>query len=141
MQTTKPKGPQLVRPGPIGLGIRVLLGATVMYWFAALFTKWNGFLERDPIASRRLYTLFTIWWLPEVFALTFRRRWRLWPAVVFLAGRAALGLDVSFPVAILTRSPGCGLGALPWVLGRRRRGAAPRRGWGVGLDRLDAWEA
>jgi hypothetical protein len=92
MQTTKPKGPQLVRPGPIGLGIRVLLGAIVWYWFAALLTKWNGFLERDPIASGRLYTLFTIWWLPEVFALTFRRPWGLWPAVVFLAGGAAIGL-------------------------------------------------
>jgi hypothetical protein len=82
MQTTKPKGPQLVRPGPIGLGIRVLLGAVILYWFAALFTKWNGFLERDPLESGRLYTLFTIWWLPEVFALTFRRPWGLWPAVV-----------------------------------------------------------
>ena len=30
MQTTKPKGPQLVQPGPIGLGIRVILGATVL---------------------------------------------------------------------------------------------------------------
>jgi hypothetical protein len=86
MQTTKPKGPQLVRPGPIGLGIRVLLGAVILYWFAALFTKWNGFLERDPIASGRLYTLFTIWWLPEVFASPSDdaggcgRPWRSWPA-------------------------------------------------------------
>jgi hypothetical protein len=92
MQTTNPRGPQLVRPGPIGLGIRVILGAIILYWFAALFTKWSGFMERDPIESGRLYTLFTIWWLPEVFALTFRRRWGLWPAVVFLAGGAAIGL-------------------------------------------------
>jgi hypothetical protein len=169
MQTTKPKGPQLVRPGLVGLGIRVLLGATVLYWFVALFTKWSGFLERDPIASGRLYTLFTIWWLPEVFALTFRRRWGLWPAVMFLAGGAAIGLAgyltgggvwnpvlaawtyagdllawgalaVSFPVAIVTRSPGCELGALPWLLGGREGEAAPRRGCAVGLDRLDAWE-
>jgi hypothetical protein len=34
MQTTEAKGSQLVRPGPIGLGIRVLLGATTLYWFA-----------------------------------------------------------------------------------------------------------
>jgi hypothetical protein len=39
METTETKGPQLVRPGPIGLGIRVVLGATVVYWFAALLTK------------------------------------------------------------------------------------------------------
>jgi hypothetical protein len=68
MQTTKAKGPQLVRPGPIGLGIRMILGATMLYWFAALLTKWNGFMERDPIESGRLYTLFTILVLPEVFA-------------------------------------------------------------------------
>jgi hypothetical protein len=86
MQTTKPKGPQLVRPDPIGLAIRVLLGATILYWFAALLTKWSGFLERDPIASGRLYTLVTIWLLPEVVALTFRLPWGLWPAVVFVAG-------------------------------------------------------
>jgi hypothetical protein len=170
MQMTEAKGPQLVRPGPIGLGIRVILGATVLYWFAALLTKWSGFVERDPIESGRFYTLFTIWWLPEVFALSFRRPWGLRPAVVFVAGGGAIGLAgyltgdavwnpvlagwtyagdllawgalaVSFPVAILTRSPGCELGALPWLLAGRQGWAAPRSGCAVGLDRLDAWEA
>jgi hypothetical protein len=132
--------------------------------------KWNGFLEHDPIESGRLYTLFTIWLFPEVFALTFRRPWGLWPAVVFVAGGGAIGLAgyltgaevwnpalagwtydgdllvwgalaVSFPVAIFTRSPGCELGALPWLLAGRQGGAAPRPGCAVGLDRLDAWEA
>jgi hypothetical protein len=92
MQTPESKGPQLIRPGPIGLGIRVSVGATVVYWFVALLTKWNGFVEHDPIESGRLYTLFTIWLLPEVFALTFRRPWGLWPAVVFVAGGGAIGL-------------------------------------------------
>jgi hypothetical protein len=32
MQMTEAKSPQLIRPGPIGLGIRVILGATVLYW-------------------------------------------------------------------------------------------------------------
>jgi len=171
MQTTESsKGPQLVRPGPIGLGIRVLLGATVVYWFVALLTKWSGFVERDPIESGRLYMLFTIWLLPEVFALTFRRPWGLWPTVVFVAGGGAIGLAgyltgggvwnpvlagwayagdllvwgalaVSFPVAVFTRSPGCELGALPWLLAGRQGAAAPRPGCAVGLDRLDAWEA
>jgi hypothetical protein len=50
-------------------------------------------------------------------------------------------LAVSFPVASLTRSPGCELGALPWLLGGREGEAAPRPGCAVGLDRLDAWEA
>jgi hypothetical protein len=31
MQTTETKGPQLVRPGPIGLRIRVVLGVTVLW--------------------------------------------------------------------------------------------------------------
>jgi len=39
MQTPQLKGPQLAPPGPIGLGIRVILGATSLYWFAALLTK------------------------------------------------------------------------------------------------------
>jgi hypothetical protein len=65
MQTTETKAPQLARPGPIGLGIRVLLGATTLYWFTALLTKWNGFVGRDPIESGRLYTLFTIWLRPR----------------------------------------------------------------------------
>jgi hypothetical protein len=50
-------------------------------------------------------------------------------------------LAVSFPVAILTRSPGYELGALPWLLAGHQGGAAPRPGCAVGLDRLDAWEA
>jgi len=87
MQTTKAKTVQLAPPGPIGLGIRVILGATVVYWFVALLTKWNGFLAHDPIESGRLYTLFTIWLLSDVVALTLRRPWGLWPAVVFVAGR------------------------------------------------------
>jgi hypothetical protein len=68
----------------------VILGATVFYWFAALLTKWNGFVERDPIESGRLYTLFTIWLLPEVFASPSGgrwgcgRRWCSWPG----AGRS-----------------------------------------------------
>jgi hypothetical protein len=50
-------------------------------------------------------------------------------------------LAVSFPVAIVTRSPGCELGAVPSLLAGRQGGATPRPGCAVGLDRLDAWEA
>ena len=41
------KSLQLVRPGPISLGIEVILGATVFYWFAALLTKWSGSWARS----------------------------------------------------------------------------------------------
>jgi hypothetical protein len=70
----------------------VILGATVFYWFAALLTKWSGFVERDPIESGRLYTLFTIWVLPEGCALTVRWPWGRWPAVAFVVGGGAIGL-------------------------------------------------
>jgi hypothetical protein len=57
---------ELARPGPIGLAIRVILGATVIYSLVALLTKWNGFLDQDPIESDRYYTLATLWLLPHV---------------------------------------------------------------------------
>jgi hypothetical protein len=164
---------ELARPGPIGMTIRVILGAALIYWaFVPLLTKWNAFLELDPIESERYYTLFTLCLLPHVFNFTFRRRWGPWPTVVFVAGGAALGLAgylvsgefwnpvlagwvyggdllvvaalaVSFPVAVATRSPGCELGAIPWVIARRRgeAHASPRPGCAVGLDHLDRWEA
>jgi hypothetical protein len=163
---------ELPRPGPVGLAVRVMLGAFVIYSFVALFTKWNVFVERDPIESGRFYTLATVVLLPYLFDLTFRRRWGLWPAIVFVAGGAALGLAgwmvsgefwnlvlagwvyagdllvfaalaISFPVAIATRSPGCELGAIPWILARRRGATYEvlRPGCAVGLDYLDRWEA
>jgi hypothetical protein len=163
---------EFVRPGPIGLAARAILGATIIYWFVALLTKWNVFLDRDPIESERYYTLFTVMALPLVCDLTFGRRWGPWPTVAFVAGGAALGLighvasgewwnpvlagwvyagdivvfaalAVSFPVAVATQSPGCELGAIPWVIARRRGTTfePPAFRCVVGLDVLDRWEA
>jgi hypothetical protein len=163
---------ELARPGPIGLTIRVILGAAVIYFLVALLTKWNVFLDHDPIESDRYYTLATLWLLPHVFTYTFLRRWGPRPTIAFVAGGAALGLAgylvagviwnpvlaswvyagdllvmaalaVSFPVAIATRSPGCELGAIPWVIASRhgRTHVLPRPGCAVGLDHLDRWEA
>jgi hypothetical protein len=163
---------ELARPGPIGLAIRVLLGAASVYWLVALFTKWNVFLKLDPIESERYYTVATLWLLPYVVNVAFRRRWGPWPTIVFLAGGGALGLAgypvfgerwnvalaswvyagdlvvmaalaVSFPVAVATRSPGCELAAIPWLIARRRGKTyeSPRPGCAVGLDHLDRWEA
>jgi hypothetical protein len=114
MQTTKPKGPQLARPGPIGVGIRVLLGATTLYWFAALLTKWSGFVERDPIESGRLYTLFTIWSLPEVEGV-----------VLFCADRPAPSLvvgQVRAKVLVGRRPAGPGLMRAGWAVVPARPG-------------------
>jgi hypothetical protein len=69
-------------------------------------------------------------WNPVLAAWTYAGDLLVWGA-----------LAVSFPVAIFTRSPGCELGALPWLLAGRQGSAAPRSGCAVGLDRLDAWEA
>jgi hypothetical protein len=94
----------------------------------------------------------------------------VWPTVVFLAGGAIMGmaglliagevwnpvlagwvyagdllvmgaLAVSFPVAIVTRSPGCELDALPRLIAGPVVRAVQRPRCVVGLDRLDRWEA
>src|SRR5688500_4126808 len=83
---------ELPRPGPIGLTIRVILGAALIYFFVPLLTKWNVLLENDPIESERYYTLATLWLLPYVFNFTFRQQWGPWPTVIFVAGGAALGV-------------------------------------------------
>jgi hypothetical protein len=169
-RTAERPGLQLSPPGPLGLAVRLILGGLSIYWFVALLTKWNVFLELDPIESDRFYTVFTLWLLPEVFNITFRRRWGIWPTVVFVAGGAALAgagvliggevwnpvlagwvyagdllvfaaLAVSFPVAIVTRSPGCELDGLPRLVAGPLDRAVERPRCAVGLDSLDRWEA
>jgi hypothetical protein len=157
-------------PGPLGLAVRVALGALFVYSFVSHLTKWSVFLELDPLESDRFYTLVSLLLLPEVFNIAFRRRWGLWPTAVFLAGGVILGLAglliagevwnpvlagwvyagdllvmaalaVSFPVAIVTRSPGCELDALPRLIAGPLDRAVERPRCVVGLDRLDRWEA
>jgi hypothetical protein len=137
-------------PGPIGLLIRVVLGAASVYALVELVTKWDIFRDRNLIESDFWFvTLFTLCLLADVFNIGLRRRWGPWPIVVFLAGAAALGavgylasgevwtaalaawvyagdllvfgaLSVSFPVAIAMRTPGCELNALPRLVARLR---------------------
>jgi hypothetical protein len=137
-------------PGPVGLLIRVILGAASVYALVELITQWDSFRDQNLIESDFwLITLFTLCLLPDLFNIGLRRRWGLWPLVVFLAGAAALGLagylaageiwttalaawvyagdllvfaalTVSFPVAIATRTPGCELNAIPRLIARLR---------------------
>jgi hypothetical protein len=137
-------------PGPIGLLLRVVLGAASVYALVELVTKWDIFRDQDLIESDFWFvTLVTLCLLADVFNIGLRRRWGPWPVVVFLAGAAALGsagylaagevwtaalaawvyagdllvfgaLSVSFPVAIATRTPGCELNALPRLVARLR---------------------
>jgi hypothetical protein len=142
--------PGPARPGPVGLLIRVILGAAAVYALVELITQWDSFRDQDLIESDFWFiTLFTLCLLPDVFNIGLRRRWGLWPLVVFLAGASAIGsasylasggiwttalaawvyagdllvfaaLSVSFPVAIATRTPGCELNALPRLVARLR---------------------
>jgi hypothetical protein len=137
-------------PGPVGLLLRVVLGAAAVYALVELVTKWDIFRDLNLIESDFWFiTLFTLCLLPDVFNIGLRRHWGPWPLVVFLAGAAAIGtvgylasreiwttalaawvyagdllvfgaLAVSFPVAIATRTPGCEFNALPRLLARLR---------------------
>jgi len=158
--------PGPARPGPVGLLIRVVLGAAAVYALVELVTQWDSFRDQDLIESDFWFiTLFTLCLLPDVFNIGLRRRWGLWPLVVFLAGAAAIGLvgylgevwttalaawvyaadllvfaalSVSFPVAIVTRTPGCELNAVPRLVARLRGTAdAETRRCILGVDLLD----
>jgi hypothetical protein len=160
--------PGSARPGPIGLLIRVVLGAAAVYALVELVTKWDIFRDQNLIESDFWFiTLFTLCLLADVFNIGLRRRWGPWPIVVFLAGAAVLGsvgyltsreiwttalaawvyagdllvfgaLSVSFPVAIVMRTPGCELNALPKLVARLRGTAdAESRRCLLGVDLLD----
>ena len=141
--------PGSARPGPIGLLIRMILGAASVYALVELVTKWDIFRDQNLIESDFWFvTVFTVCLLADLFNIGLRRRWGVWPIVVFLAGAAAIGsasyltegevwttalaawvyagdllvfaaLSVSFPVAIVTRTPGCELNAVPRLVARR----------------------
>jgi hypothetical protein len=140
----------VVRPGPVGLLIRVVLGAASVYTLTELITKWDIFRDLNLIESDFCFiTLFTLCLLPDVFNIGLRRRWGAWPIVVFVTVAIAIGsvgyfaageiwttalaawvyagdllvfgaLVVSFPVAIATRTPGCEFNALPRLVARLR---------------------
>jgi len=155
-------------PGPVGLLLRVVLGAVSIYVLVELITKWDIFRDQNLIESDFWFiTVFTLCLLADVFNIGLRRRWGVWPIVVFLAGAAAIGsigylaagevwttalatwvyagdllvfgaLSVSFPVAIVMRTPGCELNALPRLVARLRgRADEETRRCLLGVDLLD----
>jgi len=82
----------MVRPGLVGLLIRVVLGVASVYALVELITKWAIFRDQNLIESDFWFvTLFTLCLLPDVFNIGLRRRWGAWPIVVFLAVGAAIG--------------------------------------------------
>jgi hypothetical protein len=153
--------PGPARPGPVGLLLRVVLGAAAVYALVELVTQWDSFRDQDLVESDFWFiTLFTLCLLPDVFNIGLRRRWGVWSLVVFLAGAAAIGsvgylasgelwttalaawvyagLSVSFPVAIVTRTPGCELNAMPRLVARLRgTSEAETRRCILGVDLLD----
>ncbi|HEV2919624.1 MAG TPA: hypothetical protein VG673_10325 [Actinomycetota bacterium] len=63
-----------------------------IYGLVDLVTSWDVFRDQDLIESDFWFiTLFTLCLLPDVLNIGLRRRWGLWPLVVFLAGAAAIG--------------------------------------------------
>src|SRR5688572_14419073 len=85
--------PGPARPGPVGLLIRVVLGAASVWGLVELVTNWDVFRDQDLIESDFWFiTLLTLCLLPDVFNIGLRRRWGAWPLVVFLAGAVAIGL-------------------------------------------------
>jgi hypothetical protein len=160
--------PGSAAPGPVGLLIRAVLGVAVVYALVELVTKWDIFHELNLIESDFWFiTIFTLCLLADVFNIGLRRRWGVWPIVIFLAGAAAIGaaswlaagevwttalaawvyagdllvfgaLSVSFPVAIAMRTPGCELNALPKLVARLR-GGSDEETWRclLGVDLLD----
>lgn len=160
--------PGSARPGPVGLLIRVVLGAAAVYALVELLTQWDIFRDQNLIESDFWFiTLFTLCLLADVFNIGLRRRWGVWPTLVFLAGAGALGaasylaageiwttalaawvyagdllvfgaLSVSFPVAVVMRTPGCELNALPKLVARLRGTADEEtRRCLLGVDLLD----
>jgi hypothetical protein len=160
--------PGSARPGPIGLLIRMILGAASVYALVELVTKWDIFRDQNLIESDFWFvTVFTVCLLADLFNIGLRRRWGVWPTVVFLAGGAAIGsasyfaahelwttalaawvyagdlvvfaaLSVSFPVAIATRTPGCEFNAIPRLVARLRGTADEEmRRCILGVDLLD----
>jgi len=163
---------ELARPGPIGLVIRVILGAASVYALVELLTKWDVFRDKNLIESDFWFvTLFTLCLLPDVFNIALRRRWGAWPLVVSLAGGVVLGaaghvvsgdiwtvplalwvyagdvlvfgaLVLSFPLAIVMRTPGCEFNAVPRLIAHLRGTADEKtRHCILGIDLLDRWGA
>jgi hypothetical protein len=128
---TEVKSPQLVRPGPIGLGIRVILGATVLYWFGRAPHQVERVRGARSHRVGRLYTLFTIWLLPKVFASPSDGRGALAGRSVrgrrpMLANRqspSTAGRHRTLP-SLMTYAPPAGRSPkpLPRLPGRARRG-------------------
>jgi hypothetical protein len=60
--------PGTARPGPVGLLIRVVLGAASIWGLVELVTNWDVFRDQDLIESDFWFiTLFTLCLLPDVF--------------------------------------------------------------------------
>jgi hypothetical protein len=160
--------PGQARPGLVGLLIRVVLGAASVYGLVELIIKWDIFRDQNLVESDFWFiTLFTLCLLPDAFNIGLRRRWGVWPLVVFVAGGAAIGSasylaareiwttalaawvyagdllvfgarSVSFPVAIATRTPGCEFNAMPRLVARLRGTADEEtRRCILGVDLLD----
>jgi hypothetical protein len=90
--------PGSARPGPIGLLIRMVLGAVAVYALVELVTKWDIFRDQNLIESDFWFvTVLTVCLLADVFNIALRRRWGVWPIVVFLPAQRRSGRSGTWP--------------------------------------------
>jgi hypothetical protein len=85
-------------PGPVGLLIRVILGAAAVYALVELITQWDSFRDRNLIESDFWFiTLFTLCLLPDLFNIGLRRQWALWPWSSSWPAQRRSGRPVTWP--------------------------------------------
>ncbi|MEE8257551.1 MAG: hypothetical protein V3R60_06635 [Acidobacteriota bacterium] len=161
----------LVRPGPIGRAVRLILGIFNCYWAYWFGQSPNYFVRSDtPDLSLFVGPAVAFWLLPPVVNLGFGVSWRRRSqgAVLLLAGAAALAdfllygsfwgpplgwvvfaltvytfghLGISFVLAALLGTPGCEMRSIPDLIGKATRRTALEHHCPGFITPLDNWEA
>ena len=161
----------LVRPGPIGRVVRLLLGIFCCYGAYRYGESPNALVRHDfPDLYLFVAPAVAFWLLPPVVNLGFGVSWQRRPqgAVLLLAGAAALAdfllygsfwgpplgwvvfaltvytlghLGISFVLAALLGTPGCEMCSIPDLIGKATGRTALEHHCPGCITPLDNWEA
>jgi hypothetical protein len=95
----------LPRPGPIGRGLRVILGLVVLYFFAGIVSALPELADGVNAANPLIWVgmAYAIYALPEIVSMVFSRRWPAWNV-----RGAAIGALAALADLALTGSPNGG---------------------------------
>lgn len=170
-QTTFVKPGTLVKPGPIGRIVRLLLGVWCCYGAVHFAESPGDFLRQDAApADLFIGPALAFWLLPPVVNLGWGVNWKNRPRLVFLllCGAAVVAdlafygafwapplglllwivtvytlghLGVSFLLAVFLATPGCEMRAIPDLIGRLRGRKALEHHCPGPFTPLDNWEA